>query len=290
MSGNSFQDYYSQLDFIEGWVQPTTAIMSYALLRHQVASGIAGNVCEIGVHHGKYFIGLCTALLSDERGIAVDLFEAQQENVDNSGNGNRQAFDQNVAKLLNSHRIVAIQGNSTRMSADDIAKHGPVRFFSVDGGHTEAITENDLRIAERAIGPGGIVAVDDIISYYWTGVVGGVARYKANQGTLIGFAMVPGKLLMCAPEYASQYRSFLRSAFIGGLARADGEFLGDQVDIYLAMPSEQLEGWAKPAPVATAALDENAALKAQLDRLLASRRYRLGSKIADVYNRFLGRA
>lgn len=263
--------------------------MSYALLRHQAASGISGNVCEIGVHHGKYFIGLCTALLANELGIAVDLFEAQAENVDKSGHGNRQAFDTHVARFLNPSRIVAIQGNSTRMSAGDITKHGSVRFFSVDGGHTEAITENDLHLAERAIADGGIVAVDDIISYYWTGVVGGVSRYKANRGSLVGFAMIPNKLLMCAPEYAAQYRSYLRSAFVGGLTRSDAEFLGDQVEIYLPLPSEELEMWAKPAKADADIAAENLVLKQELERVLASKRYRFGARVADVYNRVLGR-
>lgn len=290
MSATAFQTYYSQMESVDGWLQPTTAIMSYALLRHQVREGIAGNVCEIGVHHGKYFIALCTALLGNERGIGIDLFEqAQDENIDNSGHGNRHVFDQQVAKFLNPHQVVVIQGNSTRMTADQITAHGAVRFFSVDGGHTEGITESDLRLAEQSIGGAGVVAVDDIQSYYWTGVVGGVVRYKAKGGSLVGFALIPGKLLMCAPQHADSYRAFMRAEFVGGLARPGAEFLGDQVDIYYAMTDEQLAGWARPAVPPSTVEAENAALRQEIARLQASRRYRWASRVADAVNRLTGR-
>lgn len=274
---------------VDGWVQGTTAVMSYALLRHQVAENYSGNVCEIGVHHGKYFIALCTALLADERGVAIDLFEnAQEENVDKSGHGDRNVFDRQVARFLNPQQIVAIQGNSTRMSADQITAHGRVRFFSVDGGHTESVTENDLFLAQKSISEYGIVAVDDIQSYYWTGVVGGVARYKAKGGSLVSFALIPGKLLMCAPQYVELYRAFLRSRFVGGLARPDAEFLGDQVEIYYGMTDEQLTGWVRPPAANQALEEENAVLKEQLSVLRLSRRFRWSTKVVDTFKSFGG--
>lgn len=282
----SFQSYFSQMERVEGWVQPTTAVMCHALSEHQVSRGIVGNVCEIGVHHGKYFIGLCTTLLAGERGVGIDLFEhAQDENIDSSGHGNRSVFDRHVAEFLNPHQIIAIQGNSTRMTAEQILHHGAVRFFSVDGGHTEDVTLNDIRLAERSIADGGIVAVDDILSYYWTGVVGGVSKYKQAGGALVGFALIPGKLLMCHPQHATSYREFMRDQFVGALARRDAEFMGDPVDIFYALTDEQLAGWVQPQSPNTALQAENTELKRELAlardeavRIKSSRTYRWATR------------
>lgn len=236
MITSTFNSYFSHIDDVDGWLDKTTAIISNGLMRHQSAVGLTGPVCEIGVHHGKYFIALACGLCPNEKGIAIDLFENQEENIDHSGLGDRGMFDRNIERFLYPPSIAVISGNSTRLSANDISKHGAVRFFSVDGGHTEAITLNDLRLAEQAIATGGIVALDDILHQGWTGVISGYVRYRQEGGRLRAFALVPNKLLLTDEGSAAAYKAFMRTEFARFAGRQDMEFIGDIVDLYVPPP------------------------------------------------------
>ena len=66
---------------------------------------------------------------------------------------------------------------------------GKVRLFSIDGGHTEGITENDLAIADEAIGDGSIIIVDDVFNDLFPGVTNGLHRYFARDPHLVPFAV-----------------------------------------------------------------------------------------------------
>jgi len=241
MITSTFNSYFSHIDNVDGWLDKTTAIISNGLMRHQSAIGLTGPVCEIGVHHGKYFIALACGLCPNEKGIAIDLFENQDENADRSGLGDRGMFERNVARFLYPPSITVISGNSTKLSADSISRHGAVRFFSVDGGHTEAVTLNDLGLAERSIATGGIVALDDILHRGWTGVISGYVRYRQEGGKLRAFALVPNKLLLTDEASAASYRNFMRTEFACFADRQGMEFIGDTIDLYVA-PSPR-PGW-----------------------------------------------
>lgn len=260
-----FSRYFQGIDSVEGWLIPTTAIISNELMRFQTASKISGNVCEIGVHHGRYFIALATGLMPSERGVAIDLFEDQHENIDNSGHGNRAVFEHHVSRFLNPNCIVVMKANSTRLEPSEIIRHGDVRFFSIDGGHTESITENDLRLAEKCISADGVVAVDDIINVSWTGVLGGVARYLQRDAGLVAFAMPPQKLLLCRPGRVEFYRNYLRNAFSGAIHKLDAEFLGQSIDIYEQLPAHLIAHYI-PATV-DGLRDENKQLQAESTKL-----------------------
>ena len=232
MNESAFDQYFKHIDDVEGWLSKATAILSNRLMRHQSTAGLAGPICEIGIHHGKYFIALASELRRDEQAIAIDLFENQEENIDHSGMGDRHMFEGNVTKFLNPACVITLHANSTRLSPGDISKYGKIRFFSIDGGHTEAITANDLRLAERTIATGGIVALDDILHPSWTGVISGYVRYKREGGTLRPFALVPNKLFLTDGSSVASYRSFMRSEFPHLTDQQDREFIGDMVDVF----------------------------------------------------------
>jgi hypothetical protein len=288
----SLDEYLANIHNVQGWLNNSTAVLSHALMRHQTEIGITGNACEIGVHHGRYFIALALGLTGPELGVAIDLFQAQDQNLDHSGKGDRTAFDRNVARFLDPQRIVAIQGNSLDMSPAEILAHGPVRFFSVDGRHTSSATLNDLRLAEASLAPGGIVAADDLFNPSWTGVISGVADYlKASPG-LRPFALVPNKLLFCRPEDVARYRSFLRTAFPKVIHKTDAEFMGSAIEICSEIPewrpqnaapgqtSQQVTDIRQMRKELTGKDTEIARLKSEIAAIKASRRYRLGSALA----------
>jgi len=188
-----------------------------ALNEAQVALGVGGNVGEIGVHHGKLFLLLCLMRRGGETAVAVDVFEDQQANIDNSGCGSRQALLQNLDTHAGGREgVVLLQSSSTELAHDDIrnAAGGPLRLFSIDGGHTAEITANDFALAAASLAPGGIVILDDYFQPAWPGVSEGTNRFfSSHPESLIPFAISANKLLITnSAERAHYYREALVEA------------------------------------------------------------------------------
>ncbi|KAL7558360.1 hypothetical protein ACA910_004025 [Epithemia clementina (nom. ined.)] len=152
--------------------------------------GIFGTVGEIGVHHGRFTSFLYMTAQETEPLIAVDLFEAlQDENVDMSGMGSLKRFveslslyglgESDVQTFTTSSLDLDVEGSSW------LADKPGIRLLSVDGGHTAEITRNDLRLAFCNLLPGGIVVLDDWFNPPWPGVVEGFFQF-ANLDNHIG--------------------------------------------------------------------------------------------------------
>lgn len=262
-----FRQYLAHIDEVKGWLDNDAAVISNRLMAWQSRNNISGNVCEIGVHHGRYFIALAAGLLPGEFGLAVDLFGNQAENVDGSGAGDARIFSQNVARFVPDVSVTVITGNSLGVRPSEITARGPVRFFSVDGGHTAEAALNDLRLAAASILPEGIVALDDILNHHWTGVLSAAAEYLQTDPQLVPFSLVPNKLLLCRPGHATRYRTILTDAFPGRWLTRECIFLGFPVEVFAG--AAQSDG--------------------ELASIKASRRYRWASAIADGVNRLLRR-
>jgi hypothetical protein len=58
-----------------------------ALSEFQHHLGLFGAVGEVGVHHGKFFMPIAGYALRAEPAVAMDLFEDQSANFDQSGEG-----------------------------------------------------------------------------------------------------------------------------------------------------------------------------------------------------------
>jgi len=84
--------YLTYSDRIEGWMYQTTALAMMELIWLQEEAGLAGNIAEIGVHHGCSALALVAAARPDETMIAIDLFDRQDLNLDDSGRGSLAAF------------------------------------------------------------------------------------------------------------------------------------------------------------------------------------------------------
>jgi hypothetical protein len=150
-------------------VEPVLAVLAL-LTSTQESLGITGGLGEIGVHHGKFFVGLAHLALRNERIYANDVFEKQHLNIDGSGFGDFDAFVQSCASAGIDISTVSIDRGS---SADLAELPFMFRLFSVDGGHTRALTVNDLTLAACHLEHGGIIILDDITNFQWPGVIDG---------------------------------------------------------------------------------------------------------------------
>lgn len=220
---------------VEGWLHDLTARVIATLGQHQTATGIAGALGEIGVHHGKLWFVLDHVATPQETRFAIDLFDRQDLNTDASGRGNLERFQRNRARFgASGGRLEIIAASSLDVTPDQLRERvGEVRLFSVDGGHTAECTVNDLRLAEAVLSKDGIVALDDVFNEHWPGIVTGLTTYlQAGDGGLVPFAIVPGKVLLARQPAASRYDDFLRSRFAPELHKTH-DFFGRDVPILM---------------------------------------------------------
>ena len=195
---------YGDGDGVEGWLTPTAAQITIELAR---AVSVRGRpVCEIGVHHGKFAILL--ALLAGARLVGFDLFERQAENEDDSGAGDQRIFRRNaIAHGIQADNIVAVSMNSLELTPNKVIEDcgGRPVLFSIDGGHTEELTWNDLRIAADAVADDGIVILDDVFHQGFPGVVSGLFAFMAERpDALFPVCIGGGKLFLAKSEPNAQ--------------------------------------------------------------------------------------
>lgn len=196
---------------VSGWLETGTLTIMKVLDSAQRSKNVSGGVAEIGVHHGRFFIGLALLQRQNEYSVAIDLFGDQQLNVDKSGRGDLDLFRQNLQRWASLDSVVIHQGDSTRLTSSLVRSLGKadIRFFSVDGGHTDEIVFSDMKLAEGSLCPGGIVIADDVFNEWWPGVATGTLRYMQEQGSLRPFAVGFNKVFFSSPEYAGFYRDTL---------------------------------------------------------------------------------
>lgn len=223
--------------FVTGFLQSEVLLVLETLDAAQTTAGVSGSVAEIGVHHGKLFLGLHLLRRGDERSLAVDLFGDQDQNVDSSGKGDEQKFRANVALWASDEGLVVHQGDSTQLTADEVTDlaGGSIRFFSVDGGHTAEIVRSDMALAEASLVDGGVVIADDVFNQRWPGVAVGTLQYIEDGATLVPFAIGFNKVFFTQPANAPRYRSALESAFArrARLTTTDSTFAGQPVTLLI---------------------------------------------------------
>lgn len=159
---------YRKVTSIEGWLSATDYEIFRRVLDCQQERDVQGAIAEIGVHHGKSFVPLA-AFSGASKLYAIDVFGAQDKNIDQSGKGDRETFLNNLKRFsvdLSRLRIDArMSGEVT--PADIRNTVGPVRFFHIDGGHHFDAVTSDIRLAVEALAEGGVIAVDDVFRPEW---------------------------------------------------------------------------------------------------------------------------
>ncbi len=186
--------YLDAFHHIEGWFDYDAALMFMAYNQVLARHGIAGDVLEIGVHHGLSTIAIASLRGADSKLYAVDLFEDLQKlNVSRSGAGNRKTFEKNMRSFFDD---IAFVRTITRVSHDLTPKDlGQLSFCHIDGGHSRQETFDDLKLCHQAMIPGGIVALDDYFNVEFPGVCEGAIEFMIkNPGALqplaVGFHKV----------------------------------------------------------------------------------------------------
>ena len=180
---------------VGGWLTSTAASTLVTLAGEQQRLGLHGSACEIGVYHGKLFILLCLLLQADERALAIDLFGTEDDNP--YGMDIRQRFVANLERhRVDPGHVEILASNSMGLEPARIHEAvGPVRIFSVDGGHSAEETANDLSIAAGSVIEGGLVILDDFFNPQWPAVAEGTCRFMAQDRRLEPVAVAGNRFI-----------------------------------------------------------------------------------------------
>lgn len=222
---------------VEGWLQPSAAAYLGSLEVLQRGLAVRGDVCEIGVHHGKSFLCLALGLPESERAVAIDLFEDQDLNLDRSGAADRDVFTTNLRAHGGGDNVVIVKADSARLGELGFLGEGRrFRLFSIDGGHSPELTRNDLFVAEQTVVERAVVMLDDYLNPHWLGVITGLFSYWSEGGSLVPMAGIPGKLLLAATaDAALAYRELLGDHFAIARTKRAVPLGHGQLDIFGAV-------------------------------------------------------
>lgn len=189
-------------------IEGPMALLTYLSKIQTMQLSIKGSIGEIGVHHGRFFVGLAHLAMNNESLWACDVFEDQQLNIDKSGKGSYELFKQAImTNGIEENDVQIIKGSSSDLNSVLVNNSLPTfRIFSVDGGHTRQLTHNDLLLAAINLTPGGIIVIDDFPNFSWWGVLEGTFTTLNN----IPFTLAPicigyNKLYLTTPEYHDLY-------------------------------------------------------------------------------------
>jgi len=187
---------------VEGWFFPIDAYLFALIDEVQKREGIAGNLFEIGVHHGKTAIFLARMLREGEMLGVCDVFEQQELNRDRSGEGSRELFLRNMRELGGPARVFAKP--SSELTPDETTTR--CRFFHIDGGHRPEDVIADLETAARALHADGVVALDDLFNPSWPGVSEGFHRFFAQSPDTFAPIFIGGnKVFFARRDAAARY-------------------------------------------------------------------------------------
>ncbi|MCP9270847.1 class I SAM-dependent methyltransferase [Mycolicibacterium arenosum] len=224
---------------VHGYTETPTFTTLQVLDRCQRDMGLRGPVTEIGVHHGQLLIAMALLQRPGEGVVAVDLFDQQELNVDQSGKGDLAEFSRHIAHWLDSP-VTVVQGDSTTLKPGVVPEMAGTRMFSVDGGHTSRIVESDMRLAARSLCDGGVVIADDVFNPQWPDVCVGTLKFM-EDADLVPFGIGFNKALFTHTRYAEMYRQALRSRFDGyRFATLDKCFAGHDVVSLVKVPPRHM--------------------------------------------------
>jgi len=202
---------------VEGWVDPESFDVVRTLSDVQTADGVTGSVVEIGVHHGRLFIGLQLLVPPGTPAVAIDVFENQAANTDLSGKGDRARFEANVRRWGDWSAVRTHSVDSQTVTPADLREWSDgqsVRLFSVDGGHTADLVASDLRLAEGSLADGGVIVLDDVFNPEWPDVATGTFAHLAGESSLVPIAVAYDKVYLTNNAAAAErYRVAVYQAF-----------------------------------------------------------------------------
>jgi hypothetical protein len=191
---------------IHGWFE---AHGLFALIDSaQRASGVRGDLFEIGAHHGKSAVMLGRMAAETETVGVCDIFGEQDRNASGSGSGDRAMFQRNMERFAPAGRLRVHQCLSSDLSAEEV---GACRFFHIDGGHLAAEAQSDLQLGAHVTIDRGAMVVDDPYRIEWPGVTEAIVAFLTERKDWAPLALGFNKLVLCRKPSLELYSAAVES-------------------------------------------------------------------------------
>jgi hypothetical protein len=214
---------------IPGFLQPVDAMAFCGILAFQAERGWSGALAEIGVFWGRSLALLAQGAGKGEAVLGIDLFDwpDQQDFV------RRTVLSERGAGTLDLH-----PGSSLDLTAAQVLERcGPVRLFSVDGGHELVHIESDAELAAASLSGEGVIAFDDFMNAQYPDLSRGIIRFlEDNADRVVPFAITPAKLYACPPAVYEAYRTMMERLEPWAGARLDRFRFMDREVVFLDQP------------------------------------------------------
>ncbi|GAA1936461.1 class I SAM-dependent methyltransferase [Kitasatospora viridis] len=187
------------LDDVPGWFWPIDQQLFAWLLERQSAAGVSGDLLELGSYLGRSAILMGRYLRPGEQFTVCDLFDSQAPDGENAAEMamsyrktlTRSAFERNYLAFHST--LPTIVQAPTSVLGDDRIAAGSCRFVHIDASHLYEHVAVDIRTAKRALGPGGVVVLDDFRSPHTPGVAAATWEAVFRHG-LHPICVTPEKL------------------------------------------------------------------------------------------------
>jgi methyltransferase family protein len=230
---------------VDGWFSPAAAQFFGLIDEIQRQSGVSGDLFEIGVHHGRSAVLLCHMAQSTEAVGLCDLFGAQEDNVSESGHGDRPILERNLAALAPpGSRVKVFEKRSDELTIEEIGS--PYRFFHIDGGHLLEEALGDLQLGAAVLHERGVLVIDDPFRAEWPGVTEAVIRLLEQRSDLVPIALGFNKLVIARRDARGIYDQALAEpwAYIDRRVWATKvlPFAGSQLRIFLIPSYRRMDG------------------------------------------------
>jgi len=195
---------------IKGYLTVVDALAIAIILVGQRDAKLRGGIAEIGVFFGRSFYLMAMLIDKQEKALAIDLFDIGASEGRDSWQ--LTSFLDVGRKLnVNIDREMVIVGQSQGLNAAVILeKTGPLRFFSVDDGHTLQDVLSDATLAGNVISDYGIICFDDFCNLEWPEVTFGIYDFlRTNAATFVPFLISQNKLFVCKHKYHNFYTTLI---------------------------------------------------------------------------------
>ena len=225
-SWNFVDTFISEIEErIDGWLLKPDILCFWLIDLLQKMSEVRGDLCEIGVYHGKSLLLMANLRRPEEIVYGFDDF---------AGDKNRIVREVLETYAYSTERVTLTAGDTQICEAEELKSiiSAPLRLLHIDGGHTHSECLHDLLTFGSFLGDAAVIAIDDYFDREFPGISTAVAEYcRSPEGHAFRpFLVGHNKLFLCKSSLVSRYqRGFLESdAFnfaLGMHSMRDGDFL-----------------------------------------------------------------
>jgi hypothetical protein len=196
---------------VPGYLRDPDPKVIATLLAWQEQIGVSGNLCEIGVHHGRLFLLLALSRQADEKALAIDLFEDDNINVGPQVGRNSGLLRQASRLGIELSTSEILKVSSLELTPAEILNRtgGLIRFFSVDGGHMYHHVRNDLELACACLAEDGVIAADDFFFLKWPEVSFAVFDFLRDTPQIVPVFATNRKLYLARRGFAPRLLDFI---------------------------------------------------------------------------------